>query len=156
MSNLSIEQKLRLSELRLLKESESFVLVKFYDEKEQQEKNVKDSYYISDESDMEEDILKAKYFGTHPKFNLTMPDYKKVSKAFNVKYLKISKEKNIGKTIEKLIKIKGPVICEVMTLEDQSSLFKQGYKKNLNGVFEPQPLSEMFPFISEPIANTNN
>jgi hypothetical protein len=62
MSNLSIEQKLRLSELRLLKESESFVLVKFYDEKEQQEKNVKDSYYISDESDMEEDILKAKYF----------------------------------------------------------------------------------------------
>ncbi|MGY6510640.1 hypothetical protein ACXIUH_16865 [Vibrio parahaemolyticus] len=62
MSILSIEQKLRLSELRLLKESESFVLVKFYDEKEQQEKNVKDSYYISDESDMEEDILKAKYF----------------------------------------------------------------------------------------------
>ena len=104
----------------------------------------------------QKEFLKAKYFGTHPKFNLTMPDYKKVSKAFNVKFLKISKEKNIGKTIEKLIKIKGPVICEVMTLEDQSSLFKQGYKKNLNGVFEPQPLSEMFPFISEPIANTNN
>ncbi|EHH2532388.1 hypothetical protein J7X40_001796 [Vibrio parahaemolyticus] len=62
MSNLSIEQKLRLSELRLLKESESFVLVKFYDEKEQQEKGVSDSYYVSDESDMEEDILKAKYF----------------------------------------------------------------------------------------------
>ncbi|EGR3145566.1 hypothetical protein DLI04_24480, partial [Vibrio parahaemolyticus] len=30
--------------------------------KEQEEKNVKDSYYISDESDMEDDILKAKYF----------------------------------------------------------------------------------------------
>ncbi|EJF9997325.1 hypothetical protein QRT07_21475 [Vibrio parahaemolyticus] len=62
MSNLSIEQKLRLSELRLLKESESFVLVKFYDEKEQQEKGVSDSYYVSDESDMEDDLLKAKYF----------------------------------------------------------------------------------------------
>ncbi|EJG0750508.1 hypothetical protein ACEQ8A_000271 [Vibrio fluvialis] len=62
MSNLSIEQKLRLSELRLLKESESFVLVKFYDETEQREKGVSDSYYVSDESDMEEDILKAKYF----------------------------------------------------------------------------------------------
>ncbi len=62
MSILSIEQKLRLSELRLLKESESFVLVRFFDETEQQEKNVKDSYYISDESDMEDDILKAKYF----------------------------------------------------------------------------------------------
>ncbi|HCG6752915.1 TPA: hypothetical protein NJ266_002436 [Vibrio parahaemolyticus] len=62
MSVLSIEQKLRLSELRLLKESESFVLVRFFDEKEQQEKGVSDSYYVSDESDMEEDILKAKYF----------------------------------------------------------------------------------------------
>ncbi|MCR9671161.1 hypothetical protein [Vibrio parahaemolyticus] len=62
MINLTIEQKLRLSELRLLKESESFVLVKFYNEKEQQEKGVSDSYYVSDESDMEEDILKAKYF----------------------------------------------------------------------------------------------
>ncbi|MEZ9375527.1 hypothetical protein AB4235_23245 [Vibrio cyclitrophicus] len=62
MSNLSIEQKLRLSELRLLKESESFVLVRFIDEQEQIEKGVSDSYYISVESDMEEDILKAKYF----------------------------------------------------------------------------------------------
>ncbi|HGF5003859.1 TPA: hypothetical protein ACF334_004221 [Vibrio parahaemolyticus] len=62
MSVLSFEQKLRLRELRLLKESESFVLVRFFDEKEQQEKNVKDSYYISEESDMEDDILKAKYF----------------------------------------------------------------------------------------------
>ncbi|HCH5989283.1 TPA: hypothetical protein NK097_005025 [Vibrio parahaemolyticus] len=62
MSNLTIEQKLRLSELRLLKESESFVLVRFFDETEQQEKGVSDSYYVSDESDMEDDILKAKYF----------------------------------------------------------------------------------------------
>ncbi|EII5671131.1 hypothetical protein LHO99_004597, partial [Vibrio parahaemolyticus] len=62
MSNLSIEQKLRLSELRLLKESESFVLVRSFDETEQQEKGVSDSYYVSDESDMEDDLLKAKYF----------------------------------------------------------------------------------------------
>ncbi|EGR1574758.1 hypothetical protein D6L40_25450 [Vibrio alginolyticus] len=62
MSNLTIEQKLRLSELRLLKESESFVLVRFFDEKEQREKGLSDSYYVSDDSDMEDDLLKAKYF----------------------------------------------------------------------------------------------
>ncbi|ENH0544100.1 hypothetical protein ABVS18_002806 [Vibrio parahaemolyticus] len=62
MSNLSIEQKLRLSELRLLKESESFVLVRFFDETEQREKGLSDSYYISEESDMEDDLLKAKFF----------------------------------------------------------------------------------------------
>ncbi|HHE0414422.1 TPA: hypothetical protein ACN347_004803, partial [Vibrio parahaemolyticus] len=62
MSNFSIEQKLRLRELHLLKESESFVLVRFIDEQEQIEKGLSDSYYVSDESDMEDDILKAKYF----------------------------------------------------------------------------------------------
>ena len=62
----------------------------------------------------------------------------------------------MSKVISKLIKMNGPVICELLTSEDQSSLFKQGYKKNPKGFFEPQPLSEMYPFISEPIANTNN
>lgn len=62
MSILSIKQKLRLRELRLLEESESFVLVRLIDETEQKEKGLSDSYYVSDESDMEDDILKAKFF----------------------------------------------------------------------------------------------
>ncbi|HAS6977717.1 TPA: hypothetical protein I7297_25635 [Vibrio parahaemolyticus] len=85
MSNLTIEQKLRLSELRLLKESESFVLVKFYDEKEQQEKGVSDSYYISEETDMEDDILKAKYFDLEEQAYAFKSDYN--IKAIPVKVL---------------------------------------------------------------------
>ncbi|MCR9576122.1 hypothetical protein NB501_11725 [Vibrio alginolyticus] len=67
MSILSIKQKLRLRELRLLEESESFVLVRLIDETEQKEKGLSDSYYVSDESDMEDDILKAKYFDLEEK-----------------------------------------------------------------------------------------
>ncbi|MEP8058297.1 hypothetical protein ABJY78_05410 [Vibrio parahaemolyticus] len=85
MSNLSIEQKLRLSELRLLKESESFVLVHFFDEKEQQEKGLSDSYYVSDESDMEDDILKAKYFDLEEQAYAFKSDYN--IKAIPVKVL---------------------------------------------------------------------
>ncbi len=104
----------------------------------------------------QKEFLKAKYYGTHPKYNLTMPDYKKVSKAFGIKYIRVDKEKDTIKSIHKLLNSSGPIICELITSEDQPSLFKQGYKKNTNGLFEPQPLSEMFPFISKPIANTNN
>ncbi|HAS6043152.1 TPA: hypothetical protein I7115_06510 [Vibrio vulnificus] len=95
MSNLSIEQKLRLSELRLLKESESFVLVRFIDEQEQIEKGVSDSYYISDESDMEDDILKAKYFDLEEQAYAFKADYN--IKAIPVKVLamfEIEKTKN--------------------------------------------------------------
>ena len=104
----------------------------------------------------QKEFLKAKYYGTHPKYNLTMPDYKKVSKAFGINYIRVNKEKDTIKSIHKLLKTSGPIICELITSEDQPSLFKQGYKKNTNGLFEPQPLSEMYPFISKPIANTNN
>ncbi|HCE2882321.1 TPA: hypothetical protein NKT82_001584 [Vibrio parahaemolyticus] len=95
MSILSIEQKLRLSELRLLKESESFVLVRFFDETEQREKGLSDSYYVSDESDMEDDILKAKYFDLEEQAYAFKSDYN--IKAIPVKVLvdfEIHKTKN--------------------------------------------------------------
>ncbi len=74
MSVLSFEQKLRLRELRLLEESESFVLVRLIDETEQREKGLSDSYYVSDESDMEDDILKAKYFDLEEQANAFKSD----------------------------------------------------------------------------------
>ena len=58
--------------------------------------------------------------------------------------------------IKKVPAIKGPLICEIITSENQNSLFKQGYKKNINNTYSPANLSEMFPFIEKPIANTNN
>ena len=51
---------------------------------------------------------------------------------------------------------KAPKVCEIITEQNQSSLFKQGYKANEDGTFTPHPLSEMHPFLSMPIANTNN
>ena len=58
----------------------------------------------------QEEFLKAKYYGTHPKFNLTLPSYKKISKAFGIKYLKIDKKNQILKTIDKLKTVAGRVL----------------------------------------------
>ena len=58
--------------------------------------------------------------------------------------------------IKKLSKIKGPLICEIITNEEQDSLFKQRYKKNIDNTYSPIDLSEMYPFVEKPIANTNN
>jgi len=58
--------------------------------------------------------------------------------------------------LDKIKKNNGPLICEVFTSENQSSLFKQGYKEVEKGKFEPQPLSEMYPFFQKGLSNTNN
>ena len=104
----------------------------------------------------QKEFLQERYYGTHPKYNLTFPCFKKISNAFEIKHIKIDKNKDMIKTLSILKRNKGPIICEIITDENQASLFKQGYKKNSNGLYEPQSLHEMFPYFDKPIANTNN
>ncbi len=104
----------------------------------------------------QKEFLKKKYYGTNPDGGLTMPKFKNCNKLFDLTYFSLTSNKNLKKNINKILKTKGPVLCELFTDEDQPSLFKQGYKKNQNDKFEPQPLSEMYPFIESPISNTNN
>ena len=85
-----------------------------------------------------------------------MPSFEKISKAFGINYFKITRKSQINSSINKIIKNKGPLVCEILVSENQDSLFKQGYLKNDDGKFTPQTLEEMYPFLTKPIANTNN
>ena len=104
----------------------------------------------------QKEFLGGRYFGTHPKTNLTFPNFEKVAKSFWLKYFKIEKRKNMINSINYLINTNGPIICELIIDENQEPLFKQGYKKIKEGVLQPQNLEEMYPFIEIPISNTNN
>ena len=85
-----------------------------------------------------------------------MPNFEKVSKAFNLNYFKFKKYEDFKRNLKKIKNQSGPTVCELIVDENQESLFKQGYKDNNDGTFSPQPLSEMYPFLNSPIANTNN
>ena len=105
----------------------------------------------------QKEFLKAKYLGTSAP-DITFPNFEKLSKAYELKYIKIKNDddNDIKETIKKINKINGPIVCELSTDPDSQSLFKQGYKKMENGTFAPMDLSEMFPFVKNPISNTNN
>ncbi len=104
----------------------------------------------------QKEFLGRRYFGTSPSGNLTFPSIKKIANAFRIKYFKIDKINKEDLIIKKLLSVKGPKICELIVDKDQDSLFKQGYKKNINGTFSPMSLEEMYPFANKPISNTNN
>ena len=103
----------------------------------------------------QKEFLNKKYLGTKSP-DITFPKFKDLSKAYNIKYKNLKNEKNLNKEIKKIVKIKGPLICELFTNPDSQSLFKQGYRTNKDGTFSPMELSEMYPFVGTPIANTNN
>jgi len=104
----------------------------------------------------QKEFLKEKYYGTNPKGNLTMPNFESVVKAFGLDYIKVERYNQIKSTINYILNQQTPTVCEIITDEEQSSLFKQGYRKVADGRFEPQSLSEMHPFFPKSVSNTNN
>ena len=104
----------------------------------------------------QKEFLNEQYIGTLPPHDISFPNFMKLSKAFNIKYLKVDNNRKASELIKKIQKLKGPVIIDLIIDQNQESLFKQGYKKNIDGTFSPMQLSEMFPFVDKPIANTNN
>ena len=89
-------------------------------------------------------FLKNKYYGTHPKWSLKMPNIGNVAKGFGFDFIKIDKIKDMQKGIKKLTTFNKPIICELVVQENQGELFRQKYhigKKNY-----PLPLNEMWPY----------
>lgn len=104
----------------------------------------------------QKEFLKERYFGTHPSNGISFPDFSRLAKAFKIKYKKINTIEKSRKFLRNCNKVRGPIIVDLFVDESQPSLFKQGYKKDIDGSFTPSDLSEMFPFIKNPISNTNN
>lgn len=104
----------------------------------------------------QKEFLNKRYIGTQAPKDISFPNFKDLAKAFKIKHIKINKISEMENFIKKSSTIKGPLICEIITSDEQDSLFKQGYKKNINNTYTPVDLSEMYPFVEKPIANTNN
>jgi len=104
----------------------------------------------------QKEFLNKRYIGTQSPKDISFPNFKDLAKAFKIKHIKLKKISEMENFIKKSSTIKGPLICEIITSEEQDSLFKQGYKKNIDNTYSPVDLSEMYPFVEKPIANTNN
>ena len=105
----------------------------------------------------QKEFLNKKYYGTHPMLkDISFPNFSKLSNGFQIKHIKINTLNKSKIFLKKCNNLNGPLIVELIVDENQPSLFKQGYKKNNDGTFSPSDLSEMYPFITKPMANTNN
>ena len=92
----------------------------------------------------QEGFLNNKYYGTHPKWSLELPQIKKIAKAFNFEYFILKKPSDLF-LIEKIKKQNNRTIVELLIDDDQGELFRQKYSSQ-NGLFKPHSLDEMWPF----------
>jgi len=88
-----------------------------------------------------------RFIGTDKESGVSFPNLKKIAKAYGIKYFKVSKTKALKKTIKKVLKYDGPVICEVICKKWDMVSPTISSKKLPDGRIISKPLEDMYPFL---------
>ena len=84
--------------------------------------------------------------GTDEDNGVGTPEFKKVAKAFNFGYFKIESSNNLDEHLKLVMSMNGPVICEIMGLENQKYI-SSGHARNLKGAIVSRPLEDQTPYL---------
>ena len=91
--------------------------------------------------------FKSRIMGSDYKSGLSFPNYELISKSHGIKFFKISDTRKIKKTIEKILKINEPVICELILDNEQEQMPKAINKRTSDGKSIPTTFEDMYPFL---------
>ena len=92
-------------------------------------------------------FFNGKMTGSGVDSGVSVPNFIKIGKAFGLKTKKIKNPKTMEKEIKEILKLKEPVLCEVMVEKEYSFLPKLSAKKLPNGTMVSPSLEDMYPFL---------
>lgn len=92
------------------------------------------------------ELFRNRTIGTNPENGVTTPDFKDVAQCFKIPYVKINDITELDKKLDEVMNMKGPVICEVMAVEDQVYI-RNGAGFNAQRKFVVRPLEDQMPFM---------
>ncbi len=104
---------------------------------------------------MQNNHFNGNYVGSEKTSGLTLPDIQKISKSYGIKSCKIENQNKLDEKIKKILKSKGPYICEVMIDPKQQIQPRVSSKKLKNGSMLSMPIENMYPFLSDKELKTN-
>ncbi len=98
----------------------------------------------------QKELFRGRTIGTDNTNGVGCPDFKKISKAFGIKYKLIKTKKNLKNEINSVLKEKKTIICEIYADENQEYI-EVGYAKNKEGKIVRRPLEDQKPFLNRNI-----
>ena len=91
----------------------------------------------------------SRIMGSNKESGLSFPNYLKIAKSYQIKYFKISNNINLENILTKIIKHKGPVICELVMDPNQEQKPKAINRRDNKGNTVPTTFEDMHPFLSK-------
>ena len=92
------------------------------------------------------ELFRNRTIGTNPENGVTTPEFKDVALCFKIPYVKINDITELDTKLEEVMNMEGPVICEVMAVEDQVYI-RNGAGFNSQRKFVMRPLEDQMPFV---------
>ena len=77
-----------------------------------------------------------------------LPDFKKIAAGFDLPYVRLKKNSDLGQKLKQVLSKKGPLVCEVMLEKDYIFAPKLSAKKLPDGTMVSSSLEDMYPFLS--------
>ncbi len=91
--------------------------------------------------------FKGRLMGSTKSSGLSFPDYRKIANSHKLNYHLIKNQDNINNKIDKILKIKKPLICEILMDPNEEQIPKAINKKNSDGKSIPTVFEDMYPFL---------
>lgn len=98
------------------------------------------------------DLFRGRTIGTDTSNGVSCPDFKKIAKAFKIKYSVIKNNFKLEEKINSVLNTNGPYICELYSREDQDYI-EIGYARSNKNKFLRRPIEDQKPFIKRSIFN---
>ena len=96
----------------------------------------------------QKNFFQKKYLGSSEKGGLSLPSVIKVAKAYKIPTYSICRKTEIKKIISKILKEKGPTVCELKISPTFPVSPSVGFIKKADGSMKPRPLEDMRPFLN--------
>jgi acetolactate synthase-1/2/3 large subunit len=92
------------------------------------------------------DLFRTRTIGTDSGNGVGTPSFLKVAECFDIPYVRIENSTDLKSEISSVLNMNGPVLCEVMAVEDQEWL-RSSHAYNSKRRLVQRPIEDLAPFI---------
>ena len=94
------------------------------------------------------DLFRKRTIGTDPDNGISCPDFSKVAECFQLNYFCIANVRELDQGLQILLRMEGPVLCEIMCRTDQGYIEIGQTRSVFDRKIVRRPLEDQVPFLS--------
>ena len=92
------------------------------------------------------ELFRSRTIGTDPTDGLGCPNFMKVAAGFEIPYIRIDSSLDLKQKLKSIIDMDGPVLCEIMGLENQEYI-SSGHARDSTNRIVRRPLEDQAPYL---------